>query len=128
MSLLKSPPDQNGVKYSPVMMSRAAKAVANAARAAKNSPVVKDTGKAARTVVEGVAEEFAKREVKDTGKDLWKRGRELLKKTPERPKRPQPIRKPRFWDVQTEDSDIDVPKPKRTTLRSGGLLQSTEDK
>tara|TARA_B100000683_G_scaffold269520_2_gene306690 strand:- start:309 stop:695 length:387 start_codon:yes stop_codon:yes gene_type:complete len=128
MSLLKSSYDENRVKYSPVMMSRAAKAAASAVRAARNSPVVKDTSKAARTVAEGVAEEFAKREAKDTAKETWKRGRELLKKTPDRPKHPQPIRKPRFWEIQTEDSDIDVPKPKRTTLRSGGLLQSTEDK
>lgn len=128
MSLLKSSYDDNTVKYSPVMMSRAGTAIARAARTARNSPVVKGSAKAGKAVVEGVAEDFAKKEVKDTGNKAWKKGRQLLQITPERPKKLKPARRPRFWEIQTKDDDIKVPKPARTTTQRGGAAQSTQNK
>ena len=94
------------VEFTPVMMSRVARVAGNAGKVAKNSPVVKQARVVGRNVLEGVAEEFGKRQLKEAGKDALKKGKQLLKKTPDRggPKTPG-LRNRRFWMTDSNEDD-----------------------
>lgn len=124
MSLLRDEnrvSDAQGICYTPVMMSRAAKIAAGAARTAKNSPAAKQARTIGKSVVQGVAEEFGKQQAKDIAEKTWKKGRVLLKKTPDRStKSEKPVaRQKRFWEITDAREGRDL-----STKSRGRRLQS----